>query len=52
MQNFNGPRCDLYENIKAHGCSAKTIITAESRMSIDRVSLLPSIKILFMFLSL
>ncbi|XP_075889894.1 integrin beta-4 isoform X1 [Nelusetta ayraudi] len=35
-ENFNGPRCDLYENIKAHGCSAKTIITAESRMSIDR----------------
>lgn len=49
MQAFNGPRCDLLENIIAHGCSAETVITARSSMMMERVSLLPSIK---MFLRL
>ncbi|XP_072228830.1 integrin beta-4 isoform X2 [Leuresthes tenuis] len=35
-ENFNGPRCDLYNNIKAHGCSVATIITAKSSMTIDK----------------
>ncbi|XP_028263462.1 integrin beta-4 isoform X2 [Parambassis ranga] len=35
-ETFNGPRCDLYENIQAHGCSAAAIITAKSSMSIER----------------
>nr|XP_057918035.1 integrin beta-4 isoform X2 [Doryrhamphus excisus] len=35
-ETFNGPRCDLYENILAHGCSAAAVITAQSSMSIDR----------------
>ncbi|XP_053197981.1 integrin beta-4 [Scomber japonicus] len=35
-ENFNGPRCDLYENVLAHGCSARAIITAESSMSIQK----------------
>ncbi|KAJ0016250.1 hypothetical protein NQD34_014540 [Periophthalmus magnuspinnatus] len=34
-ETFNGPRCDLYKNILAHGCSAAAIITAKSSMSID-----------------
>ncbi|XP_055006431.1 integrin beta-4 isoform X2 [Boleophthalmus pectinirostris] len=33
--NFNGPRCDLYQNIVAHGCRAAAILRAESSMSID-----------------
>ncbi|KAM8836371.1 integrin beta-4 isoform 2-T2 [Spinachia spinachia] len=35
-ETFTGPRCDLYENIIAHGCSAAAAITAESSMAIDR----------------
>ncbi|KAM4525118.1 integrin beta-4 isoform 2-T3 [Odontesthes bonariensis] len=35
-ENFNGPRCDLYVNIVAHGCSVATVITAQSSMTIDR----------------
>ncbi|XP_061823187.1 integrin beta-4 isoform X2 [Nerophis lumbriciformis] len=35
-ETFNGPRCDMYENILAHGCSAGAVITAQSRMSIER----------------
>uniref|UniRef100_A0A8D3DDK0 Integrin beta n=1 Tax=Scophthalmus maximus TaxID=52904 RepID=A0A8D3DDK0_SCOMX len=27
-ENFNGPRCDLYENILAHGCSSAALLTA------------------------
>ncbi|KAI3365414.1 hypothetical protein L3Q82_010504, partial [Scortum barcoo] len=34
-ETFNGPRCDLYENILAHGCSAAAIITAASSTSIE-----------------
>lgn len=37
MQAFNGPRCDLYENIIAHGCNAN-IITATGSMIIEEVS--------------
>ncbi|XP_029977239.1 integrin beta-4 isoform X2 [Sphaeramia orbicularis] len=35
-ETFNGPRCDLYENIIAHGCSAAAVITAQSEMQIER----------------
>nr|XP_049615693.1 integrin beta-4 isoform X3 [Syngnathus scovelli] len=35
-ETFNGPRCDLYENILAHGCSAAAVITAKSRIRIER----------------
>ncbi|XP_061611666.1 integrin beta-4 isoform X2 [Phyllopteryx taeniolatus] len=35
-ETFNGPRCDLYENIMAHGCSAAAVITAKSSMKIER----------------
>ncbi|KAM9837621.1 integrin beta-4 [Aulostomus maculatus] len=35
-ETFNGPRCDLYESILAHGCSAAAAITAESSMKIER----------------
>ncbi|KAM7382127.1 hypothetical protein PAMA_012816 [Pampus argenteus] len=35
-ENFNGPRCDLYANILAHGCSAGAILTAKSAMRIER----------------
>uniref|UniRef100_A0A674NUV0 Integrin beta n=1 Tax=Takifugu rubripes TaxID=31033 RepID=A0A674NUV0_TAKRU len=28
-ETFNGPRCDLQENILAHGCSAAAMITGE-----------------------
>ncbi|KAG7236434.1 hypothetical protein INR49_000909 [Caranx melampygus] len=35
-ETFNGPRCDMHENIQAHGCRAATIITAESSMSTGR----------------
>lgn len=38
-QTFNGPRCDMYENILAHGCSAAAVITAESSMSMKSVRL-------------
>nr|XP_046233840.1 integrin beta-4 isoform X3 [Scatophagus argus] len=34
-ETFNGPRCDLYENILAHGCSAAAVITTESSMMIE-----------------
>uniref|UniRef100_A0AAQ6A241 Integrin beta n=1 Tax=Amphiprion ocellaris TaxID=80972 RepID=A0AAQ6A241_AMPOC len=30
---FNGPRCDLYENILAHGCSAAAVITANQQIN-------------------
>uniref|UniRef100_A0AAQ5X677 Integrin beta n=1 Tax=Amphiprion ocellaris TaxID=80972 RepID=A0AAQ5X677_AMPOC len=35
-ETFNGPRCDLYENILAHGCSAAAVITAASSMKIEK----------------
>ncbi|XP_037319321.2 integrin beta-4 isoform X4 [Pungitius pungitius] len=35
-ETFKGPRCDLYENIIAHGCSAAAAITAEGSMTIER----------------
>ncbi|XP_045924379.1 integrin beta-4 isoform X1 [Micropterus dolomieu] len=35
-ETFNGPRCDLHENILAHGCSTAAIITAESSMTMER----------------
>uniref|UniRef100_A0AAQ6AP85 Integrin beta n=1 Tax=Amphiprion ocellaris TaxID=80972 RepID=A0AAQ6AP85_AMPOC len=36
VRTFNGPRCDLYENILAHGCSAAAVITAASSMKIEK----------------
>lgn len=38
-QNFNGPRCDLYENILAHGCSSAALLTAQSAMKVETVRL-------------
>ncbi|XP_047465216.1 integrin beta-4 isoform X2 [Mugil cephalus] len=35
-ENFSGHRCDLYENIVAHGCSSAGIITYSSAMLIER----------------
>lgn len=35
-ETFNGPRCDLYENILAHGCTAAAVITAQSSMKIEK----------------
>uniref|UniRef100_A0A3B5AB67 Integrin beta n=1 Tax=Stegastes partitus TaxID=144197 RepID=A0A3B5AB67_9TELE len=35
-ETFNGPRCDLYENILAHGCTAAAVITAQSSMEIEK----------------
>ncbi|XP_041830234.1 integrin beta-4 isoform X2 [Melanotaenia boesemani] len=35
-ETFNGPRCDLYENMVAHGCRAAAIITAKSSVTIDK----------------
>uniref|UniRef100_A0A3Q3VU73 Integrin beta n=1 Tax=Mola mola TaxID=94237 RepID=A0A3Q3VU73_MOLML len=35
-ETFNGPRCDLYNNIRAHGCSAAAIIRAQSSLTIER----------------
>ncbi|XP_029933411.1 integrin beta-4 isoform X2 [Myripristis murdjan] len=35
-ETFDGPRCDLIQNIKAHGCSAGAIITASSSMRIEQ----------------
>ncbi|XP_039991234.1 integrin beta-4 isoform X2 [Xiphias gladius] len=35
-ETFNGPRCDLRENILAHGCSAAAVITAQSSMNIEK----------------
>ncbi|XP_077958908.1 integrin beta-4 isoform X5 [Gasterosteus aculeatus] len=35
-ESFKGPRCDLYENIIAHGCSAAAALTAKSSMMIER----------------
>lgn len=49
MQAFNGPRCDLYDNILVHGCSSKTVITAKSSMRIEQVSSLVSVKFLLTF---
>ncbi|XP_071397592.1 integrin beta-4 [Centroberyx affinis] len=34
-ETFSGPRCDLYENILAHGCSAGAVITSESTLNIE-----------------
>uniref|UniRef100_A0A8D3CL14 Integrin beta n=1 Tax=Scophthalmus maximus TaxID=52904 RepID=A0A8D3CL14_SCOMX len=34
-ENFNGPRCDLYENILAHGCSSAALLTAQSAMKVE-----------------
>ncbi|KAK1881537.1 Integrin beta-4 [Dissostichus eleginoides] len=33
---FNGPRCDLYANIIAHGCSARAAITASSSTKFEK----------------
>ncbi|XP_056152802.1 integrin beta-4 isoform X2 [Lampris incognitus] len=33
---YKGPRCDLFENIIAQGCSTSTVITAQSSMKIER----------------
>ncbi|XP_037610809.1 integrin beta-4 isoform X2 [Sebastes umbrosus] len=33
-ENFNGPRCDLHQNIIAHGCAA--VIIEQSNMKIER----------------
>lgn len=35
-ETFNGPRCDLNENMPAHGCSAAAVITAQSSMVTER----------------
>ncbi|XP_071329314.1 integrin beta-4 isoform X2 [Trachinotus anak] len=35
-ETFNGPRCDLQENILAHGCSAAAVITAQSSEMMER----------------
>ncbi|KAM3860080.1 integrin beta-4 [Diretmus argenteus] len=35
-ETFNGPRCDLHENILAHGCSARAVITAESSIKMEK----------------
>ncbi|KAF3853063.1 hypothetical protein F7725_013751 [Dissostichus mawsoni] len=34
---FNGPRCDLYANIIAHGCSARAVITASSNTKFEKM---------------
>lgn len=44
IQAFNGPRCDLYENIMAHGCNARNVITASSSERMERVSFLLWVK--------
>uniref|UniRef100_A0A671XFI0 Integrin beta n=1 Tax=Sparus aurata TaxID=8175 RepID=A0A671XFI0_SPAAU len=38
-ENFDGPRCDLENNIIARGCGAAAVITAQSSKMIDSVSL-------------
>ncbi|KAM9336995.1 integrin beta-4 [Symphorus nematophorus] len=35
-ETFEGPRCDLYENIVAHGCSAAAIIRAKGSLTTER----------------
>ncbi|XP_076027925.1 integrin beta-4 isoform X2 [Genypterus blacodes] len=35
-ETFTGPRCDLVENIMAHGCNAAAVITAQSSRSIQK----------------
>ncbi|KAM3591516.1 uncharacterized protein V6R79_003099 [Siganus canaliculatus] len=35
-ENYQGPRCDLYENILAHGCGAAAILRAQGSMEIER----------------
>ncbi|XP_035001498.1 integrin beta-4 isoform X1 [Hippoglossus stenolepis] len=35
-ENFDGPRCDLYENIRTHGCSGAALITAKSERIVMR----------------
>ncbi|XP_029691764.1 integrin beta-4 isoform X3 [Takifugu rubripes] len=35
-ETFNGPRCDLQENILAHGCSAAAMITAQSSRNVEK----------------
>uniref|UniRef100_A0A3Q2ZHU6 Integrin beta n=1 Tax=Kryptolebias marmoratus TaxID=37003 RepID=A0A3Q2ZHU6_KRYMA len=37
VRAFNGPRCDMYNNILAHGCSEAAVIKAESSMEITKV---------------
>ncbi|XP_034414562.1 integrin beta-4 isoform X2 [Cyclopterus lumpus] len=34
-ENFNGPRCDLFENILAHGCRREDILRAQSTLSLE-----------------
>uniref|UniRef100_A0A665VCW3 Integrin beta n=1 Tax=Echeneis naucrates TaxID=173247 RepID=A0A665VCW3_ECHNA len=34
-ETFNGPRCDLYENVVAHGCGLAMIITAKSSLTME-----------------
>lgn len=38
-QTFNGPRCDLYKNILAHGCSAASLIMVSSSEETEEVRL-------------
>ncbi|KAM6897814.1 integrin beta-4 [Xenentodon cancila] len=35
-ETFSGPRCDLYENILAHGCSAANVITAKTSIVVEK----------------
>ncbi|XP_068614260.1 integrin beta-4-like [Brachionichthys hirsutus] len=35
-ETFSGPRCDLYANVLAHGCSAAAVISAQSSMVIEK----------------
>ncbi|XP_022598691.1 integrin beta-4 isoform X2 [Seriola dumerili] len=39
-ETFNGPRCDLLGNIRAHGCSALRIITAQSSMRMEKAQMI------------
>ncbi|KAM4715706.1 integrin beta-4 isoform 2-T2 [Anableps anableps] len=34
-ETFNGPRCDLHENILAHGCRATAVVSSSSSLHID-----------------
>ncbi|XP_041672161.1 integrin beta-4 isoform X2 [Cheilinus undulatus] len=35
-EEFNGPRCDRYQNILAHGCKANVILTAQSSWQMEK----------------
>ncbi|CAJ1081121.1 integrin beta-4 isoform X1 [Xyrichtys novacula] len=35
-ENFDGPRCDFFENIIAHGCSAAAVIMEQSSVKIEK----------------